>query len=240
MKGKSVKPSRQRILLKLSGESLQRKWAYSKEALDFICKELVSVYKKYEIAIVIGGGNLIRGSRLKKEVFEKDIVEADYMGMLATVANSIALQCFLEDRLKVDTRVLSALEVNKVCEPHSVRRALSHLAKERIVIFAGGIGTPDFSTDTTMVIRAHEIGAEIVLKGTKVDGIFDKNPEIYEDAEFLPEISYLEYLNRELEIIDLTAVTKAMEHRIKIRPFRFSISGNLKKALREEIGSVIH
>ena len=232
------------VLLKISGESLSGEGniGFSRQSLEFIGEEIVSISHTHHIAIVIGGGNIIRGAKLKQEVFRKDVPSADYMGMLSTIINALALQTFFENEYGLDNRVMSALEIQQVCEPYIVRRALSHLSKGegRIIICAGGIGTPNFSTDTTMVIRAHEIGAKIALKGTKVDGIYDRDPKKDSGAKFLSEISYLDYLNMELGIVDATAVAQAMNTGIKIRVFNFFVRGNLRRALIERnVGSVI-
>jgi uridylate kinase len=192
------------------------------------------------LAVVIGSGNLIRGNRLKQEVGLEDSVVADYAGMLTTIVNAITFQEVLERKSGLETRVLSAIEVRAVAEPYIRRKVLSHLEKGRVVILAGGTGNPDFSTDTAMVLRAHEIGAEIVLKGTKVEGIFDKDPERFKDAKPIGRVSYLEYLNQHLEIIDATAVTLAQKHGLAIRIFNIFKKGNLKKVLMgEPIGSTI-
>jgi len=238
-----VSQEKETVLLKISGESLSGEGGYglTRSPLEFIGEEVVSVSHTHQLAIVVGGGNIIRGAKLKQEVFRKDVASADYMGMLSTMINALALQAFLENEYGLDTRVMSALEARQVCEPYIVRRALSHLEKGRIVICAGGIGTPNFSTDITMVIRANEIGAKIALKGTKVDGIYDKDPKQHADAKFLEEISYLDYLNQKLSIVDATAVAQAMNHGITIRVFNFLTKGNLRRVLIDKnIGSVIH
>ena len=230
------------VLLKISGESLSGEGNHglSRSPLEFIGEEVVSVSHTHQLAIVVGGGNIIRGAKLKQEIFRKDVVSADYMGMLSTIINALALQTFLENEYGLDTRVMSALEAHQVCEPYIVRKALGHLSKGRIVICAGGIGTPNFSTDTTMVIRAHEAGARIALKGTKVDGIYDRDPKKEADAKFVQEIAYLDYLNKKLGIVDATAVTQAMNHGIEIKVFNFFVRGNLRRVLVEKnIGSVI-
>lgn len=232
-----------RVLLKISGESLsgQANFGLERGPLNFIAEEIVSIENLFELAIVVGGGNLIRGQKLKKEVCLQDSVVADYAGMLATIINAIILQEVLEKDFGLKTRVMSALEVPPFAELFIRRKAMSHLEKERVVILAGGIGNPDFSTDTAMILRAHEIGASMVLKGTKVEGVFDKDPKLNPDAKFMPEISYMNFLNRGLEIVDKTAVIKAMDHNIEIRIFDIFAKGNLKKVLTDgNIGSVIH
>jgi|SRR3989344_3163888 len=232
------------VLLKISGESLSGEggFGYDRIALEFIGEEIVSVSHTHRLGLVVGGGNFVRGRKIKQDVFGEDTPVPDYVGMMATIQNAIMLQDFFERKFGLKTRVLSALEINKVCEPHIPRKVLSHLEKERIVIFAGGIGSPDFSTDTTMVLRAHEIGAKTVLKGTKVDGIYDRDPKDNpHNAKFFESITCLDYLNRKLTIVDTTAVTLAMNHGIRIRVFNFFIRGNLKRVLAEgNIGSMIH
>lgn len=230
------------VLLKVSGEALggRSRSGFDKDAMDSLAGEIVSVKNLCKLAIVIGGGNLIRGSRLKQEVGLEDSVVADYAGMLATVINAITFQEVLERKFGLETRVLSAIEARTVAEPYIRRKALSHLEKGRVVLLCGGTGNPDFSTDTAMVLRAHEIGAGMVLKGTKVDGIFDKDPERFKDAKPIERISYLEYLNKHLEIIDATAVTLASKHGLTVRIFNIFKKGNLKKVLMgEPIGSTI-
>ncbi len=233
---------KERVLLKISGESLGKiPMPYNREGLAFIGEEIVSVSHTHELAIVVGGGNIVRGAELKKNLFLRNTVVADWMGMQATIMNALALQEFLERDYGLDTRVLSALEVNKVCEPYVVRKALSHLRKGRIVILAGGIGTPNFSTDTTMVQRASELDTPLVLKGTKVNGVYDKDPNLNADAKLLTEVSYMEYLNKHLKIVDATAVTQAMNREIEIRIFNFFTKGNLRRVLtQKDICSVIH
>src|SRR3989338_3274672 len=194
---------KQRVLLKISGESLGgSSLTYNRDGMAFIGEEIVSVSHTHELAIVVGGGNIIRGATLKKDLFQRDTVVADWIGMQATIMNALALQEFLEKDYGLDTRVLSALEVNAVCEPYRVRTALSHLNKDRIIILAGGLGAPNFSTDTTMVQRASELDVKLALKGTKVDGVYDKDPKMHEDAKLLPDLSYMDYLNKKLGIID--------------------------------------
>lgn len=237
--------AKERVLLKISGESLSGEglFGHTRKAVNFIGEEIVSVSHTHELSIVVGGGNIIRGRKLKEEFFGRDTVVADFMGMLATIMNAIALQEILEKDFGLTTRVLGAIGMNKICEEFIVRKAKDHLEKGRINLFAGGTGNPDFSTDMAMILRAHEIEAKTVLKGTKVDGIFDMDPVGNKDAVFIPEISYMDFLNRnpELKIVDSTAVTQARNHGIEIRIFNFFVRGNLKKALVDRnIGSVIH
>ena len=242
--------AKERVLLKISGETLlkvfdepsetQTKIGYNRKAINFIAEEIVSVKDLFELAVVIGGGNLIRGTQLREEVLLQDGVVADYAGMLGTVVNAIVFQEILEKDFGLETRVQTGLEVKSVAEPFIRRKAVSHLRKGRIVIFAGGTGNPDFSTDTAMVLRAYEIGASLILKGTKVDGIFDKDPNSFKDASFIPQVSYIDYLNRHLKIVDETAVTLASKHSLVLKVFNIFKEGNLRKILTgENIGSKI-
>lgn len=232
--------AKQRVLLKISGETFGRPGKpYDREGPAFIAGEIKSVSETHELVIVTGGGNIVRGSELKKEFFRRNTMTADWMGMMAVVMNAIALQDFLESEYGLDTRVMSALEVNKVCEPYYYRKALSHLRKGRIVILAGGIGTPNFSTDTTMVQRASELDIELALKGTKVDGIYDKDPKKHADAKLIRRLSHMGFLKRRLAVVDATAVTQAMNLGVEIRIFNFFHKDNLKKVLAGSIGSVI-
>jgi len=233
-------PVYQRILLKLSGEVLMGSQPYGLDprAIDAMANEVVEVRKSgVEIGIVIGGGNIFRG--LKASAEGMDRVTADYMGMLATVINALAFQDSLEQK-GIHCRVQTAVTMNKVAEPFIRRRAMRHLEKGRIVIFAGGTGNPYFSTDTAASLRAAEIKAQVVLKGTKVDGIYDKDPMEHRDAKMFNQISYLGVVDRGLGVIDSTAVTLCMEHRIPIRVFNFNVRGNLKRIVfGENIGTLI-
>jgi uridylate kinase len=233
-------PLYQRILLKLSGEVLMGSLGYGldPEAISAMADEVVEIRKLgVEIGIVIGAGNIFRG--LKASAEGMDRVTADYMGMLATVINALAFQDALEQK-GMHCRVLTAVTMNKVAEPFIRRRAMRHLEKGRIVVFAGGTGNPFFTTDTAASLRAAEIKAQVVLKGTKVDGIYDKDPIKHPDAKKFDEISYLGVVDRGLGVIDSTAVTLCMEHRIPIRVFNFNVRGNLKRiVLGEPIGTLI-
>ncbi len=235
-----ISPQYRRILLKLSGEVLmgQQGFGLDPEAIDVLADEVVEIHQMgVKIGLVIGGGNIFRG--LKASATGMDRVTADHMGMLATVINALAFQDSLE-RKGIDTRVLTAITMNRVAEPFIRRRALVHLEKNRLVIFAGGTGNPYFTTDTAATLRAAEMKAELVLKGTKVDGIYDKDPMEFSDAMKFDDISYLEVVDRGLGIIDSTAVTLCMERQIPIRVFNFNVRGNLKKIiLGEPIGTLI-
>ena len=229
-----------RILLKLSGEALMGDLDYGIDPLfiDELAEEIKSVYEiGAEIAIVIGGGNIFRG--VKGSSMGMDRATADYMGMLATVMNALALQDILEKK-DVPTRVMSAIEMRQIAEPYIRRRAIRHLEKGRIVIFAAGTGSPFFTTDTTGALRAAEIKADVLLKATKVDGIYDKDPMKYPDAKLLRETSYLDVINKGLKVMDHTALTLCMENKLPIVVFNIKKKGNIMKILLgEPIGSKV-
>jgi len=229
-----------RVLLKLSGEALMgdREYGIDPHFIDELAEEIKSVYEiGAEIAIVIGGGNIFRG--VKGSSMGMDRATADYMGMLATVMNALALQDILEKK-EVPTRVMSAIEMRQIAEPYIRRRAIRHLEKGRIVIFAAGTGSPFFTTDTTGALRAAEIRADVLLKATKVDGIYDKDPQKHPDAKLLKEISYLDAINKDLKVMDHTALTLCMENKLPIVVFNIKKKGNLMKILLgEKIGSTV-
>ncbi len=206
--------------------------------IDELAEEVKSVYEiGAEIAIVIGGGNIFRG--VKGSSMGMDRATADYMGMLATVMNALALQDILEKK-DVPTRVMSAIEMRQIAEPYIRRRAIRHLEKGRIVIFAAGTGSPFFTTDTTGALRAAEIKADVLLKATKVDGIYDKDPVKHPDAKLLKEITYLDAINKDLKVMDHTALTLCMENNLPIIVFNIKKKGNLMKILLgEPVGSVV-
>ncbi len=235
------KPKYRRILLKLSGEAFAGDQGYGidPDFLEYISHEIKSVHDLgVEVAIVIGGGNIFRG--FQGEDIGIDRATADYMGMLATVINALALQSALERHVSIPTRVLSAIEMRQVSEPYIRRRAVRHLEKGRIVIFAGGTGNPFFSTDTAAALRAAEIDAEVLLKATKVGGIYDKDPEKHPDAVLIKEISYLEVINRGIRVMDHTALTMCRENKIPIIVFNIKERGNLRAVvLGEDVGSVV-
>ena len=230
-----------RVLLKLSGEAFAGDKGYGIDPsfLEYISYEIRELYDLgVELAVVIGGGNIFRG--FQGEEIGIDRATADYMGMLATVINALALQSALENRAKIPTRVLSAIEMRQVAEPYIRRRAIRHLEKGRVVIFAGGTGNPFFSTDTAAALRAAEIGAEVLIKATKVGGIYDKDPEKYPDAVLIREISYLEVINKGLRVMDHTALTLCKENGIPVIVLNVKEKGNLKRAvLGEEVGSIV-
>ncbi|MEW6144696.1 MAG: UMP kinase [Thermodesulfobacteriota bacterium] len=224
-------PKYRRILLKLSGEALQGPEGYgiSSKSLDAISDEIVEVHGLgVEIAIVIGGGNIFRGVSGAETGIDRST--GDYMGMLATVINALALQDLLEKR-QLNTRVQSALEIRQVAEPYIRRRAIRHLEKGRVVIFAAGTGNPFFTTDTAATLRALEIGADLILKATKVDGVYDKDPLKHKDAVKFKELSYMDVIQKELKIMDATAMSLCMQGNIPILVFNLFERGNIKKAV---------
>jgi len=229
-----------RVLLKLSGEALMGKQAFGvdPQVAGTVAREVREVHRLgVEIAIVIGGGNIFRGLSATAQGMER--VSGDLMGMLATVINAIALQDALE-KAGVFTRVLSAIEMREVAEPFIRRRAIRHLEKRRVVIFAAGIGNPYFSTDTAAALRAMEVKAEVILKATKVDGIFDADPMEVKDASMFNQISYIDVIGKGLKVMDATAISLCMENRMPIVVFNLAYSGNIKRAvLGEKIGTVV-
>lgn len=218
----SEKPKYKRILLKLSGEALAGKAGYGidTDILEQIARDIKEIQELgVEICIVLGGGNIFRG--LAAAAHGMDRAQADYMGMLATVMNSLALQDALE-RLGVYTRVQSAIEIQELAEPYIRRRAIRHLEKKRVVIFAGGTGNPYFSTDTAASLRAMEAGAEVILKATKVDGVYDADPAKNKDAKLYRELSYIEVLQRNLKVMDSTAISLCMDNELPIIVFNLN------------------
>jgi uridylate kinase len=229
-----------RVLLKLSGEALMgdARYGIESQVLDSIAREIRDVHKLgLELALVIGAGNIFRGVR--GATVGMDRASADYMGMLATVINALALQDALE-RLQVRTRVMSAIEMRQVAEPYIRRRAVRHLEKGRIVIFAAGTGNPFFSTDTAASLRAAEIGAHVILKATKVDGVYDADPNVHEDAKRYTQLTYLEFLSKGLKVMDATAVSLCMENNLPIMVFNMTVVGNIHRAVvGEPIGTLV-
>ena len=228
-----------RILLKLSGEALQGAQGYGldPDALADVASQIKDVLGLgCEIALVVGGGNIMRGVKAERQGIDR--VTGDYMGMIATVINALGLRASLE-KLGVAARVQSAIRMEGVVEPYVRAVALKHLSRGRIVIFAGGTGNPFFTTDTAAALRAIEIHAELMCKATKVDGIFDKDPEIHKDAKFLPEVTYQEAIDRNLGVMDLTALTLCRDHKLPIMVFNIK-GDNMKKALMgEPIGTIV-
>jgi uridylate kinase len=224
----------QRVLLKLSGEQLAGGGGHGidEAVLGSLADEIAEARRLgVEVGVVTGGGNIFRG--LAASTRGMDRVGADTMGMLATVINGLALQHALEKR-GVHTRVMSAIEMDRVCEPYIRRRAVRHLEKGRVVVLVSGTGNPYFTTDTAAVLRAVEIGADVVLKATKVDGIYSRDPVAHPDATFYPAITYQEILDRGLAVMDLTAITLLKENRLPLVVFNAGRPGNLMKLLQGE------
>lgn len=224
-----------RIMLKLSGEMLggDRGFGIEGEALQFVAHEVAEVQKRgIEVAIVIGGGNIWRGSRAAG--WDMDRANADYMGMLATVINSLALQGILETKYNVFSRVMTAIHMQELAEPYIRRKALKHLAKGRVVIFAAGTGNPYFTTDTAASLRAREISADIIMKATKVDGIYDRDPNEDPNAVKFEELSYFDVISKKLKVMDATAITMCMEAAIPICVFKLEDQGCVWRAVTGE------
>src|SRR5580692_12688027 len=234
------RPAYKRILLKLYGESLQGSQGYGIDGatLHEIAIELKEVHKLgVQIAIMVGGGNIFRGARQKG--FDIDRATGDYMGMLATVLNALAMQDALE-KVGVHTRVQSAIEMHQVCEPFIRRKATRHLEKGRVVIFAAGTGNPYFSTDTAAALRAMEIKAQVILRATRVDGVYDADPEKVKGAKRFERISYLDVLQKGLSVMDSTAISLCMDNQMPIVVFNMTVPGNLKRVvLGEQVGSTV-
>ncbi len=220
-----------RVLLKLSGEALAGDQGHGiqGEVLEKISSEIAELQKTgVEIGIVVGGGNIHRG--VAGATTGMDRSTSDYMGMMATVINSLALQDALE-RKGVFTRVMSAIDMQEVAEPYIRRRAVRHLEKKRVVIFAAGTGNPYFTTDTTAALRANEINAGLIMKATKVDGIYDKDPMKHKDAVKFDKLSYIDVLNKEIKVMDSTAITLCMDNDMDIIVFNMFEQGNIKKVV---------
>lgn len=218
-----------RVLLKLSGEALlgEREYGIDPKVCDFIAKEIVKLAKaKIEVVVVFGGGNIFRGLSAEKQGMKR--VTGDYLGMLATVMNSLALGSALTN-LGIENRVQSALDMPKVCEPYIRNRAIRHLEKGRVVIVGAGSGHPYFSTDTAAAIRACELSCEAVFKATKVDGVYDKDPEKFPSAKKFKNLTYLDVLNNDYHVMDSTAIALCMDNKIPILVFKLTKSGNILK-----------
>ena len=235
-----VEPKLRRVLVKLSGEALigEGSFGISTTVLGQIAAELKEIHNiGVELAVVIGGGNIFRGVAASANGMDR--ATADYMGMLATVMNAIALQDALE-RVDTETRVLSAIDMQEIAEPYIRRRAIRHLEKGRIVIFGAGTGNPYFTTDTAACLRAMEIHAQAILKATKVDGVFSEDPVKNPDAELYDYLHYDEVLQRNLRVMDATAIALCKENRLPIIVFNLQTSGNIRKViLGEQIGTVV-
>ena len=230
-----------RILLKLSGEALlgERQYGIDPVRIAQYAKEIKSVVNQgLELAVVIGGGNIFRGVSAASNGMDR--VQADYMGMLATVINGLALQSALEE-CDVQTRLQTAIKIEAVSEPYIKRKAVRHLEKKRVVIFGGGTGNPFFTTDSAAVLRAIEINADVILKGTRVDGIYDSDPEKNENAIKFDSISFQKILDKNLKIMDSTAFTLSKENNLPIIVFNMNTSGNLLKLVKgDKIGTTVN
>tara|TARA_Y100000746_G_scaffold197959_1_gene180933 strand:+ start:82 stop:789 length:708 start_codon:yes stop_codon:yes gene_type:complete len=230
-----------RILLKLSGEALMgdKDFGIDVKVLNYYAQEIKSILSLgIELAIVIGGGNIFRGIQVEEKGLNR--VQGDYMGMLATMINGMALQSSLEKN-KIDTRLLSAIKMEQIAESFIRRRAMRHLDKGRVVIFGSGTGNPFFSTDTAAALRAIEVEADLILKGTNVDGVFSDDPKINKNAEFYTKISYSEVIQKKLKVMDMTAFTMCEENKIPIIVCNINNKGNLSKVLNgDQIGTLIN
>jgi uridylate kinase len=233
-------PKYRRVLLKISGELLAGQQGYGIEpaVLDAIADEIASVVAMdVEVAVVIGGGNIFRGLAASAKGMER--ASADYMGMLATILNALALQNALEKK-SIITRVQSAIEMRQLAEGYIRRRAIRHLEKKRVVIFAGGTGNPYFSTDTAAVLRAMEIGAEVIMKGTKVNGIYEADPVTNPSAKMFSELPFLSIINQKLRVMDSTAITLCMDNSLPLIVFNLKERGNFKRlAQGDRIGTLV-
>jgi uridylate kinase len=231
-------PVYRRVLLKLSGEALmgEQPFGIDEPVVVAIADEIGEIHALgVEIAIVVGGGNIIRGLAASHRGIDR--VTGDYMGMLATVINALALQDALEKR-GVPTRVQTAIDIREVAEPFIRRRALRHLEKGRAVIFAAGTGNPFFTTDSAAALRANEIHAEVLLKATKVDGLYDADPATHPDAQFLPEVTYQEVLEKDLKVMDTAAISLCRDNGIPIAIFDLGVHGNIRRVVcGEQVGS---
>jgi len=234
-------PVFKRIVLKISGEAMQGplEAGIHAETVVKIATEIKQIHELgVAVAIVVGGGNIFRGGRQKTLAIDR--ATGDYMGMLATVINGLALQDALE-KLGCFTRLMSAIEMHQVAEPFIRRRATRHLEKERVVIFAAGTGNPYFSTDTAAALRAMEIKAQVILKGSRVDGVYDADPELVPEARKFERITYIDVLRKGLSVMDSTAISLCMDNRMPIIVFNMETPGNLKRVvLGEKVGSLVH
>ncbi len=230
-----------RVLLKLSGEMLggEEKSGLSTEALELIAGEIADLHSNgFEVGVVIGGGNIFRGSLADDFGMERSA--ADYMGMLATCINGLALQAVLENRHKINTRVLTAVHMPELAEPYIRRKAVKHLERKRVVIFAGGTGNPYFTTDTAASLRALEVDCDIILKATKVDGIYSEDPQKSSGAKKFTTLSYLEVIAKQLKVMDATAITMCMEANLPIKVFKLQEKGSVLRALLgDSIGTTV-
>lgn len=229
-----------RVLLKLSGEVLagQQGFGISMEAVDRLAAQVTKVHELgVALGLVIGGGNIMRGTRASQEGLDR--VNADYMGMLATVINALAMQDLLE-RKGITTRVMTAIRMEQLAEPYIRRRALRHLEKGRVVIFAGGTGNPYFSTDTAAVLRAIEMEADVLIKATKVEGVFSADPVKNPDAEFLPHLTFMDVMTRELRVMDAAAVSLCKDNDVPIVVLNIQDQDSVVRAIRgERVGTLV-
>ena len=235
------KPFYNRILLKLSGEVIAGKKGFG---IDYqkateLALEIKSLHEmNIDIGLIIGAGNIFRGMHAASKGMER--VSGDYLGMLATIMNAITIQDALE-KINVETRTLSAITVSQISEPYIRRRALRHLDKQRVVIVAGGTGNPYFTTDTAAALRATELKAEVLIKGTKVDGVYDKDPVLNSDAKKFKKLSYSEVISKNLRVMDLTAITLCKENNLPVQVFDINKYGNLRKLVfGKDIGTIIN
>lgn len=237
----SDKPAYKRILLKLSGEALAGDDGYgiNTQTIADIATDVKEAYDLgVEIGIVIGGGNIFRGVAASAKGMDRS--SSDYMGMLATCINALALQDSLE-KIGIKTRVQTAIKMEQIAEPYIRRKAVRHLEKGRVVIFGAGTGNPYFTTDTAASLRAMEINAEVIFKATKVDGVYDKDPALHKDAIMFSDITYLDVLQKKLEVMDSTAVSLSMDNKLPIVTFNLGVRGNIKRVLMgDKIGTRIH
>jgi len=229
-----------RILLKLSGEALagDKNGGVCNDVLNQICDEVKNLHQMgVEVALVVGGGNIHRG--VAGATKGMDRTTSDHMGMLATVINSLALQDCLE-RKDISTRVMSAIEMAEIAEPYIRRRAVRHLEKKRVIIFAAGTGNPYFTTDTAAALRANEIDADVIMKATKVDGIYDRDPMVHDDAVKFDELKYIDVLNKGIKVMDSAAISLCMDNEIEIIVFNMFEKGNVQKAvIGDRIGTIV-
>ncbi|HBN26668.1 MAG TPA: UMP kinase [Desulfobacteraceae bacterium] len=233
-------PNYKRVLLKLSGEALMGNQGYgiSPDMIKYVADEVMSVVELgVQIGIVVGGGNIFRG--IAATSYDMDRSSADHMGMLATVINSLALQEALTKK-GIQTRVQTAISMREVAEPYILRRALRHLEKGRVLILGAGTGNPYFTTDTAAVLRAQEINAELLIKATKIDGLFDSDPATNKDARFIKNATYIEVLEKQLKVMDMTAISLAMDNNLPLVVMNLNNKGNIKKVVcGEGIGTRI-
>ena len=234
------RPQHKRVIIKLSGEALMgdQEFGISPDMIRYVAEEVRSIVELgVQTAIVVGGGNIFRG--IAASSYGMDRTSADHMGMLATVINSLALQDAMEKQ-GMQIRVQTAISVHQVAEPYILRRAIRHLEKGRVVIFAAGTGNPYFTTDTAAVLRGQEVHAEILLKATKVDGLYDSDPVQNKHAKLLKQVSYMQVLERQLKVMDMTAISLAMDNDLPLSVFKLKTRGNIRRVVcGEDVGSRI-